>query len=344
MIDLRSDTVTHPTPAMLEAMTRAPLGDDVFGDDPTVLELEREAALLLGKEAALFTPSGTMANTIAIAVSTTPGDEMVLMEDSHIFLYEGGGSARLWGVHAHPLPAPEGCLTPAAVEGAIRADDPHHPRTRLVCLENTHNMQGGRVVPAAAVESVAEVCRARGLHLHLDGARLFHASVALGVPLATLAAPVDTVSCCFSKGLSCPVGSVLAGSAATIAEARRVRKVLGGGMRQAGVLAAAARVALESGIDRLAEDHARTRRLAEGIGALPGVALDPSTPESNIVFVKFADLDVPGHADFAARLEAEGIRTIAAGARGIRLVVHRQIDDAAIEETIEGFARLRLNP
>ena len=319
----------------------APLGDDVFGDDPTVNALERDAAALLGKEAALFTPSGTMANTIAIAVATSPGDEMILMEDSHIFLYEGGGSARLWGVHAHPLAAPDGCLTPQAVESAIRADDPHHPRTKLVCLENTHNMQGGRVVSVASIEAVATVCRARGLHLHLDGARLFHASVALGVPLRALVASVDTVSCCFSKGLSCPIGSILAGRSETIALARRVRKVLGGGMRQAGVLAAAARVALESGIDRLADDHLRTKRLGEGIEKLAGVTLNPAPPESNIVFVNFADLDPAGHAALAARLEEAGIRTIAAGPRGIRLVVHRQIDDADIEQTIEAFTRLR---
>ena len=341
MVDLRSDTVTHPTEAMRQAMLEAPLGDDVFGDDPTVLALEVKAAALLGKEAALFTPSGTMANTIAIALSTRPGDEMILMEDSHVFLYEGGGSARLWGVHSRTLPATNGCLTPEQVASAIRADDPHHPRTTFVCLENTHNMQGGRVVPAEAIDAVGKVCREHGLRLHLDGARLFHAAVALGKPLADFTRSVDTVSCCFSKGLSCPVGSVIAGSAEEMVEARRIRKVLGGGMRQVGIIAAAASVALDEGIDRLADDHRRLATLVAGIRDLPQLSLDPDPPESNIVFLRFADLDVAGHADLAATLEERGVRTIAAGARGIRLVVHRQIDDAQIATAIAEIRRAR---
>ena len=341
MADLRSDTVTHPTEAMYEALRAAPLGDDVFGDDPTVNALEEEAAALLGKEAAIFTPTGTMANSIAIAVSTRPGDEMILMEDSHIYLYEAGGSARLWGVHARPLPAASGVLTPEAVRAAIRADDPHHPRTRLVCLENTHNMQGGRVVPTEAIEAVAEVCRSEGLHLHLDGARLFHAAVALGVPPAEVARPVDTVSACFSKGLSCPAGSILAGSASAITEARRVRKVLGGGMRQVGILAAPARVALQRGIDRLREDHLRCSRLAEGLHPLAGATLNPDPPQSNILFVRFEGLDGAGHESLVEKLGERGVRALTAGHRGIRLVTHRQIADGDVERTIEAFQALR---
>lgn len=337
MADFRSDTVTHPTESMLRAMVDAPLGDDVFGDDPTVIALEAEAAERFGKEAALFTPSGTMANSIAVAVSTRPGDEMILMEDSHIFLYEAGGSARLWGVHSRTLPGPGGALEPAAVEAAIRADDPHHPRTRLVCLENTHNMQGGVVVPPERIEAVAEVCRRRKLRLHIDGARIFHAEVALGLPVADLVAPADTVSFCLSKGLSCPVGSLLLGRAADIAEARRVRKVLGGGMRQAGVLAAAGRTALREGVERLAEDHARARALADGLRSLPGAVLAPDPPESNIVFVRFPSLDPAGHAALAATLEEGGVRTIAAGKLGIRLVTHRHITDEDVERAIAAF-------
>ena len=326
---------------MRDAMRTAPLGDDVFGDDPTVLALEQKVADLLGKEAAIFTPTGTMANTIAIAISTRPGDEMILMEDAHIFLYEGGGSARLWGVQSHPLPASEGCLTPDQVESAVRADDPHHPRTSLVCLENTHNMQGGRVVPPEKIAAVYEVCQRHQLHLHLDGARLFHAAVATGLPLASFAAHVDTVSCCFSKGLSCPAGSVLAGPATLIAEAHRVRKVLGGGMRQTGVLAACALVALDSGIDRLQEDHTRVQRLAEGLRGLPQISLDPDPPQSNILFARFADLDQRGHEELVTLLEEKGVRTIDSPPRGVRLVVHRQVDDEAIERTIAAFHSIR---
>ncbi len=288
MVDLRSDTVTHPTDAMRRAMLEAPLGDDVFGDDPTVNALEREAAIFLGKESALFVPSGTMANTIAIAISTRPGDEMILMDDCHVFLHEGGGSARLWGVHSRPLRGRRGCLEPSDVEVAIRADDPHHPCTRLVCLENTHNMQGGLVVTPDRIDAVAEVCRRHGLKLHLDGARLSHAAVALGVPVPRLTASVDTVSCCFSKGLSSPVGSVIAGTTKAMAEARRVRKTLGGGMRQVGILAACARVSLEEGVQRLEQDHARMRAIADGLRKIDGVRLLPDPPETNILFVVVA--------------------------------------------------------
>ncbi|MFQ5655859.1 MAG: threonine aldolase family protein, partial [Planctomycetota bacterium] len=274
-VDLRSDTVTHPTEEMLRAMVSAPLGDDVFGDDPTVRALEEEAAALVGKEAALFVPSGTMANSIAVAIATRPGDEIILMDDSHTYLFEGGGSARLWGVHARPLPGEDGCLDPVEVEGAIRPDDPHFPRTSMVLLENTHNMQGGIVVAPEEIARVAAVCRPHSLTLHLDGARLFNGVVALGRPATDFTAPADSVSVCLSKGLSCPVGSLLAGSAEAIGEARRVRKVLGGGMRQAGVLAACGRVALREGIERLADDHRRAAALARGLAALPGVRIFP---------------------------------------------------------------------
>ena len=219
-VDLRSDTVTHPTEEMYRQMAAAPLGDDVFGDDPTVNRLEQVAAQRLGKDAALFVPSGTMANTIAVGTLTRPGDEMLLTEDSHIYLYEAGGSARLWGVHPRPQKSIAGCLDANEIRKSIRPEDPHQPRTSLICLENSHNMQGGRVITAEQVAPITEVAGEFGLKMHLDGARIFHAEVALSTPAADIAAPFDTVSFCLSKGLSCPIGSLLCGSTDDIAEAR----------------------------------------------------------------------------------------------------------------------------
>ncbi len=340
-VDLRSDTVTHPTDEMYRQMTEAPLGDDVFGDDPTVNALEEESAARLGKEAALFVPTGTMANTIAIGSQTRPGDEMLLMEDSHIYLYEAGGSARLWGVHPRPLAATDGCLDAAEVRSCIRPDDEHQPRTSLICLENTHNMQGGRVVSPEQVAPVAQVAADNQLRMHLDGARLFHAEVALGIPAAQLAAPFDSVSFCLSKGLSCPVGSLLCASAQQIAEARRLRKVLGGGMRQVGVLAAAGRVALAEGIDRLAEDHRRCLHLATEVAKLPGAQLSPDPPHSNILFIRFDGVDGAGYLAMEQQLEDLGVRLLAIGERGLRVVIHRHIDDEAIEETLRRFRQIR---
>ncbi|MGE4601628.1 MAG: GntG family PLP-dependent aldolase [Planctomycetota bacterium] len=340
-VDLRSDTVTHPTAEMYRQMATAPLGDDVFGDDPTVNRLEQVSAERLGKQAAVFVPSGTMANTIAVGTLARPGDEMLLMEDSHIYLYEAGGSARLWGVHPRPLTPVDGCLDADMIRDSIRPQDPHQPRTSLICLENSHNMQGGRVISAAQVAPVVEVARQSGLRMHLDGARIFHAEVALATPAADIAAPFDTVSFCLSKGLSCPIGSLLCGSTDDIAEARRLRKLLGGGMRQVGVIAAAGLVALDEGIDRLAEDHRRCRELADGLRDLDGVHLAPDPPQTNILFVHFEDLDGAGHEALAADLEARGIRALAVRELGIRAVLHRQIDDQGLQRTIEAFHQLR---
>lgn len=339
-VDLRSDTITHPTEEMYRAIQEAPLGDDVFSDDPSVNALEAEAASLLGKEAAIFVPSGTMANTIAISILTSPGDEMVLLDDSHIYLYEAGGSARLWGVHPRPLQGRDGCLDSDQIEAAVRTDDVHHPRTSLVCLESTHNMQGGRVIPCEKIDAIGETCRRMGLALHLDGARVFHAAVRLGVSAARIASPVDTVSFCLSKGLSCPVGSLLCGSKSAIEKARRVRKVLGGGMRQAGILAACGRVALAEGIDRLEEDHRLTEKLADGLRQLEGARISPDPPESNIIFLRFSGLATEDYPRFQDLLEEEGVRCFATGERGLRMVVHRQIDEAAIDRTLETFSRI----
>lgn len=337
-IDLRSDTVTHPTETMLEAMKTAPLGDDVMGEDPTINRLEEESARLLGKEAAIFVPSGTMANSIAIGSQTRPGDEILLLEDSHIFLYEAGGSARLWGVHPRALTSKAGCIDAADIESRIRPDDPHQPITSLVCLENTHNMAGGVVVSPEKMAPVITAVKKHQLRLHLDGARLFHAEAALGIAAADLVADFDSVSFCLSKGLSCPVGSMLCADQATIAEAHRLRKLLGGGMRQAGVLAAAGLVALEESVPRLKEDHLRCQNLAEGLSKIPGIEIYPQPPHSNILFIRKDGASPEDYDRHQNSLEDRGIRVFSIGPRGLRAVIHRQIDDLAIERALEAFS------
>ncbi|MCA8961880.1 MAG: aminotransferase class I/II-fold pyridoxal phosphate-dependent enzyme [Planctomycetes bacterium] len=335
MIDLRSDTVTWPTESMYRAMRVAPLGDDVFGDDPTVIELEKRAAALLGFEAALFAPSGTMANSIAIGVATRPGDEMLVMEDAHVFLFEQGGAARLWGVQPRTLPTVDGCPAPEQIEGAIRPDDPHFPRTSLVCLENTHNMRGGIVIAPERIAAIGEVCRRHGLHLHLDGARLFNAAAALDRPVTDLTAPVDSVMISLSKGLQCPVGSIYASSASHVAHARRLRKLLGGGMRQAGILASCGLVALNDPTAVLREDHRRAREIAGGLGRIDELRV--TAPETNIVMV---ELHSPAPGDYrrlTERLGQQEVRVVNILDRRIRLVTHARIGDDAVPGTIRAF-------
>ncbi|MGH2628360.1 MAG: low-specificity L-threonine aldolase, partial [Anaerolineales bacterium] len=268
-IDLRSDTVTVPTPEMRQAMARAEVGDDVFGEDPTVRRLEQMAAQRMGKQAALFVASGTMGNLVAVLSHCDRGDEIILGDRCHTFLSEAGGVAALGGVHPRPIATtPDGTLPLDEIEAALRGDDPHYPTSRLVCLENTHNLCGGVPIPAGYAASVGEWARRRGLFLHIDGARIFNAAVAQGVPAADLVAAADSVTFCLSKGLCAPVGSVLCGTTDFIASARRTRKQLGGGMRQAGVLAAAGIVALDTMVDRLADDHRRARELAGRLAAV----------------------------------------------------------------------------
>jgi threonine aldolase len=326
IVDLRSDTVTLPTPAMRQAMFEAPLGDDVYGEDPTVNRLEALAAARLGKEAAMFVPSGTMANLSCLLTHCGRGDEAIMGDAAHTFLFEAGGSAALGGIHPRTVPnRPDGTLDLADVEAAIRPDNPHYPRTRLICLENTHNRCGGAVLSLAYVADVRALADRYGLAIHLDGARLFNAAVALGVQPSALAHDADSVSFCLSKGLSAPVGSLVCGSAAFVQAARRQRKVLGGGMRQAGVLAAAGIVALETMVDRLAEDHAHARRLAEGLAALPGVVLDPEQVQTNIVIFGLAP-DAPSPAAFAAAMAAHGVKLNPIGGRRLRAVTHYGLD------------------
>jgi threonine aldolase len=284
-IDLRSDTVTLPTPAMRQAMFEAELGDDVLGEDPTVNRLEAMAAERLGKEASLFVASGTMANLVCLLAHCQRGQEAIMGHMAHTFLFEAGGAAAVGGIHPRTVPnQPDGTLDLGDVEAAIRpTDNPHHPRSRLVCLENTHNRCGGAVLTPAYMSQVRALADRHRLAIHLDGARVFNAAIALGVPVSELARDADSVSFCLSKGLSAPVGSMVCGSSALVNEARRQRKLLGGGMRQAGVLAAAGIVALETMVDRLAEDHSNARKLAEGLAGLPGIVLDPKRVETNLV-------------------------------------------------------------
>ncbi len=325
MIDLRSDTVTKPTAAMRAAMAAAEVGDDVFGDDPTVNALQERVAAELGKEAALFMPSGTQSNLTAVLCHCERGDEFIVGQHAHAYKYEAGGAAVLGSVQPQPLEqGADGTLALDAIAAAIKPDDLHFARTRLLALENTW---GGRVLPAAYVAEATALARRHGLATHLDGARLFNAAVASGVPAAEIARHFDTVSVCFSKGLGAPVGSALVGPRALIDRARRWRKMLGGGLRQAGVLAAAALHALDHHVQRLAEDHAHARRLAEGLQGLPGVTV--ALPQTNIVFVQLAPEKAAGAVD---RLAAAGV--LCTGLYQLRLVTHLDVSSSDIDHAI----------
>lgn len=332
-IDLRSDTVTVPTPAMREAMYKAEVGDDVYGEDPTVNRLQEVCARMTGKEDALFVASGTMGNLVALLTHCGRGDEVILGDRSHIFSYEQGGSAALGGIHPRTLPnAADGTLAPEAVARAIRPDDPHCTRSKLLCLENTWN---GRVLHPQYMAEVARIVRPHGMAIHLDGARLFNASVALGLPIGRLTEEVDSVQFCFSKGLAAPAGSIVCGSASFIGEARRARKVVGGAMRQVGVLAAACQVALASMVDRMAEDHVNARRLAEGLAEIPGIKIDLDSVETNMVFFSFESTAVKAER-FVEVLAARDVLMLDASATEIRAVTHYGIEVADIDKAILG--------
>ncbi len=324
VIDLRSDTVTRPTPGMRRAIAEAEVGDDVFGDDPTALALEARAAELLGHEAALFVPSGTMGNQLAVRCHTRPGDEVLLEAGAHIWQYEGGAAAALSGVQLRPVPGRAGALAPEDLAPLLRPDDPHHPRSRLVCLENTHNRAGGRIVPLAALAAVHRFTRAHGLALHLDGARLWNAAAATGTPLTAYGALADSVLVCFSKGLGAPIGSVLTGSRDFIALARRERKKYGGGMRQVGILAAACLYALDHHRERLVEDHRNAALLARELESIPGVAIAPEAVETNIVLFDIAASGLPVEKVLAA-LRARDVLLVPFGGTMIRAVTHLDV-------------------
>jgi threonine aldolase len=335
VIDLRSDTVTRPTEEMRRAMAEAALGDDVFREDPTVNRLEQYVAELLGKEAALYAPSGTMTNQIGVFVNTGRGDEVLLHEGSHIFVYEAGAPALLSGAQTRTVPGERGVISPETLRGAVRPENVHFPRSRLLCLENTHNTAGGRVFPLEDFAAVAAEATELGLKVHLDGARLFNAQAATGVPAREWCEHADTVSVCSSKGLGAPVGSLLAGDEETIAEARRARKAFGGGMRQAGVIAAGSLHAFEHHTDRLVEDHERSKKLADGLRDA-GYSVEP--PETNIVVVEVGEPDL-----FLRALAREGVLATPLTAGSVRFCTHLDVGDGEVEAAVEAAARITVD-
>jgi threonine aldolase len=336
VLDFRSDTVTRPTAGMRAAMAAAEVGDDVLGDDPTVHRLQARVAEMLGKEAAIFVPSGTMSNLIAVRLHCRPGDELICEAGCHIHCYEQGGYAQLCGVAARAVEGTYGVLELRQLEDCVRPANPHYVHTRLVCLENTHNRGGGRIQPYATVEAICGWARAHGLATHLDGARLWNAVAATGIELTRWSRHFDTVGVCFSKGLGAPVGSALCGPRDLIAEAVRHRKVLGGGMRQAGVLAAAALYALEHHRDRLAEDHANAQRLADGIRCIDPLRLDPETVDTNLVFFH-ANPAWGSAAEFSSRLKERGVLMLATSPTMIRATTHLDVSAAGVDFAIRAI-------
>ena len=334
VIDLRSDTVTMPSDEMREAACDAELGDDVFGEDPTVNRLQETAAQLTGKEAGLFVSSGTMGNLVCMLAHCRRGEEVILGDRSHMFLNECGSIATVGGIHPHTIPnQPDGTMQIEEIKTAIRGDNDHWPRTRAICLENTHNRCYGAPLTPEYMKSVSELARAKGLIVHLDGARIFNAVVALGVDVKEFTRHVDSLSFCLSKGLAAPVGSVVCGSEEFIAEARRNRKVLGGGMRQAGIIAAPGLVALDKMIDRLTDDHANARRLAEGIASIPGLSIDLSLVKTNIVYFDIAKDNVNVD-QIKAGLEKKGIKALPTGPTRFRMVTHYGIEAEDIDKAL----------
>jgi len=340
IVDLRSDTVTKPTPAMRRAMAEAQVGDDVFGDDPTVNRLQEKVAALLGKEAAIYMPSGTMANQTAIRAHTEPGDEIICHHDSHIYNYEGGAPCALSGCSLRLLDGPRGQFDAEQARAAIRdLANVHFPRTRLIVIENTQNRGGGSIWPVDRIAAIRKVADENGIAMHLDGARLLNACVATGLAPTDYTPYFETVSMCFSKGLGAPIGSAVAGTAEMVKRIRRFRKMFGGGMRQAGIVAAAAIYALDHNVERLAEDHANARRLAQAIAEMPGLSIDPNEVVTNILYFD-VDPAIGTAAQFRDRLRAEGVWVNATGPQRIRAVTHLDVDTADIDRAIAVMRRM----
>jgi threonine aldolase len=332
-IDLRSDTVTQPTPEMRHAMVTAPLGDDVFGDDPTVNKLEEVAAARLGKQAAVLVPSGTMGNVLGVVVNTRLGQELIADAESHVFLYETAGAAAIAGVQIRPVPTAAGVMSVEQLKAAIRpTDDVHEPLTAAVTFEDTHNRHGGVVWPLENLRAATATAHMAGLRVHLDGARIFNAAVAHGIDVANIAACGDTVTFCLSKGLGCPAGSLFCGDRDSVQEARRWRKRLGGGMRQAGVLAAAGLVALDSMVDRLAEDHANARTLAEGLAEMPGITCDLARAQTNIVYFEVTPMTALEFVNECGKRDLLGITT---DERTVRFVTHNGITAQDVQAALK---------
>jgi threonine aldolase len=342
LIDLRSDTVTRPTPEMRKAMAEAEVGDDVFGDDPTVNSLQEYAADLLGKEAGLFVPTGSMGNQVCLGALSRPGDEVVCEAGAHFLHYEGGSLAAHLGLVARPVPGDGGVITADQVAPLLRAGTDHNPNTSVVAFENTHNSAGGRVFPIDEARAIAKVCADNDVAVHLDGARLFNAQAATGTPAAEWAACADTLTFCFSKGLGAPIGSMVCSTTDNIAAARRIRKRLGGGMRQVGVIAAAARVALEHGVDRLAEDHANARTLAEGLADLHSEAVDLDTVETNMVYLNLRPFNKTGP-EVSHELLAKGVLTLGPMTDSMRLVTHRDVSTADVQSALKALVAVLSN-
>jgi len=340
-IDLRSDTVTKPTPEMREAMVEAEVGDDVYRDDPTVNKLEALAAEKLGKEASIFIPSGTMGNLLALLVHCQRGDEVIVGSKSHIYLNEAGGMSALGGIQPCPVPnQKDGRLALGDILASIRSEDVHHPITRLVCIENTQNICGGVPLTAEYTRQVGEVAHKNGLALHVDGARIFNAAAAQNVDVKELVAPADSVMFCLSKGLASPIGSMLVGTDKFIARARHLRKMLGGGMRQVGVIASAGIISLEKMTIRLGDDHARAKKLADGLRQIDGIVLDDGSPYTNMIYFTLADslpLNAPQTAD---KMKELGVLVDPDAWRRFRLVTHYWVDDAAVEKTVSAFKKV----
>ncbi len=339
-VDLRSDTVTKPTPAMRRAMANAEVGDDVMGEDPTVNRLEAMAAERLGKESGLFVVSGTMGNLVSLLSHCGRGDEVIIGDSAHTYIYEQGGMAALGGIHPRVVPnRPDGTLDLAEVEAVIRPDNVHFPHTRLITVENTHNRKGGVVLSPRYMAELGALARKHGLRVHVDGARIFNAAVALGIPVADLVREADSITFCLSKGLSAPVGAVVCGSQEFIAEARRARKVVGGGMRQAGVIAAAGIVALNEMVERLVDDHANARVLAAGLAELPGVELREESVQTNIIIFSWQRSDMTPQ-QLVAAMAKLGVLFFSIGGNRLRLVTHYGIEREDIVYTLEQFRRV----
>ena len=336
MIDLRSDTVTQPTPEMRQAIAQAVAGDDVLGDDPTVNELEETVAALLGKEAAVYMPSGTMTNQVALRTHTEPGDEIILESQAHIYFYEAGAPAALSGLMCKLINGERGIFTAADLQTALRPLNEHYPRTKLVCLENTHNRGGGSIFPLPTIQAIANVCRDKNLRLHLDGARLWNACVATGTSEADYAKPFDTISVCFSKGLGAPVGSALAGSKALMQRARRFRKMFGGGMRQAGIIAAGALYAVQHHRDRLADDHANAQHLAAGLTQIDGISLTMADVQTNLVY--FHTPENISASALATELTKLGVGVLPTATHTLRAVTNLMVNQADIDKALNRIA------